>query len=86
MPVRKQFYSAARKQRDELKRVEELVITYGIIYPNVRFELRHNKSVIWQKGAVADYRSALLGVWGAEAMGHMVHLKRRQEEVRHIKL
>lgn len=84
LPVRRQFYNTARKQKDELKRVEDLVVTYGIIYPGVRFELRHNKCVIWQKGAVTDHKGALLGVWGAGMLGHMVHT-RKQEEVRQWK-
>lgn len=79
LPVRRQFYNTARKQKEELKRVEDLVVTYGIIYPRVRFELRHNKCVTWQKGAVTDHREALLGVWGAGVLGHMTHVKRQPQ-------
>ena len=81
LPVRRQFYNTARKQKEELKRVEDLVVTYGIIYPRVRFELRHNKCVIWQKGAVIDHREALLAVWGAGALGHMTHVNRQLQGV-----
>ena len=48
LPVRKQFYKTVKKKREELKKVEELVMSFSIIRHDVRFTLRHNKEVLWQ--------------------------------------
>ncbi|XP_064614519.1 PMS1 protein homolog 1-like [Liolophura sinensis] len=64
LPVRKQFYSTVKKKKDELKRVEDLVMSYGVIRPDVRISLRHNKDLVWQKFAVMDHRTVLLNILG----------------------
>ncbi|XP_074002166.1 PMS1 protein homolog 1 isoform X6 [Numenius arquata] len=43
LPVRKQFYSTTRKCKEELKKVQDLLIAYGIIKPDLRITLTHNK-------------------------------------------
>lgn len=64
LPVRKQFSSNTKKCKEELKRVEDLVMAYAIIRPSLRIILHHNKAVIWQKSKVADERTALFDcVW-----------------------
>ena len=48
LPVRKQYYNTSKKKKDELKKVEDLVTSYGVIRHDVRFTLRHNKELLWQ--------------------------------------
>ncbi|XP_051643752.1 PMS1 protein homolog 1 isoform X3 [Manacus candei] len=43
LPVRKQFYSTSRKCKEELKKVQDLLTAYGIIKPDLRVTLIHNK-------------------------------------------
>lgn len=43
LPVRKQFYSTNRKCKEELKKVQDLLTAYGIIKPDLRITLTHNK-------------------------------------------
>lgn len=43
LPVRKQFYSTAKKCKDELKNVQDLLISYGVLKPDVRITFVHNK-------------------------------------------
>ncbi|XP_054237035.1 PMS1 protein homolog 1 isoform X4 [Indicator indicator] len=43
LPVRKQFYSTTRKCKEELKKVQDLLTAYGIIKPELRITLTHNK-------------------------------------------
>uniref|UniRef100_A0A8C6D271 PMS1 homolog 1, mismatch repair system component n=1 Tax=Moschus moschiferus TaxID=68415 RepID=A0A8C6D271_MOSMO len=43
LPVRKQFYSTAKKCKDEIKKVQDLLISYGTLKPDVRIVLTHNK-------------------------------------------
>lgn len=43
LPVRRQYYSSSRKCKEELKKVQDLLMTYGIIKPDLRLTLVHNK-------------------------------------------
>ncbi|XP_040827788.1 PMS1 protein homolog 1 [Ochotona curzoniae] len=71
LPVRKQFYSTAKKCKDEIKKIQDLLISYGILKPDLRIVFVHNKAVVWQKTRVSDHRMALLSVLGTTVMGHM---------------
>ena len=48
LPVRKQMLSNAKKKRESLRHVEQLVTAFAIIRPDVRFSLRHEKEILWQ--------------------------------------
>ncbi|NXT80638.1 PMS1 protein, partial [Zapornia atra] len=72
LPVRKQFYSTNKKCKEELKKVQDLLIAYGIIKPDLRITLTHNKAVIWQKTRVSDHKMACMSVLGTAVMGSMV--------------
>ncbi|KAM8900917.1 PMS1 protein homolog 1 isoform 2-T2 [Lycaon pictus] len=71
LPVRKQFYSTAKKCKDEIKKVQDLLISYGILKPELRIVFIHNKAVIWQKTRVSDHQVALRAVLGTAVMGNM---------------
>ncbi|XP_019482039.1 PREDICTED: PMS1 protein homolog 1 isoform X7 [Hipposideros armiger] len=43
LPVRKQFYSTAKKCKDEIKKVHDLLISYGVLKPDLRILFIHNK-------------------------------------------
>lgn len=43
LPVRKQFYSTAKKCKDELKHVQDLLISYAVLIPDLRIIFIHNK-------------------------------------------
>ncbi|XP_031223258.1 PMS1 protein homolog 1 isoform X2 [Mastomys coucha] len=80
LPVRKQFYSTAKKCKDELKNVQDLLISYGVLKPDIRIILVHNKAVIWQKSRVPDHRTALMSVLGTAVMGNMESVEQHCEE------
>ena len=71
LPVRKQYSSGNKKCKEELKKIEDLVMAYGLVHPSLRIILRHNKTVVWQKNKVSDYRTALLTVLGTPVMMQM---------------
>ncbi|KAM6178387.1 PMS1 protein homolog 1 [Rhynchocyon petersi] len=71
LPVRKQFYSTAKKCKDEIKKVQDLLINYGILKPDLRIVFIHNKAVIWQKTRVSDHKMALMSVLGTATMSNM---------------
>ncbi|XP_027627365.1 PMS1 protein homolog 1 isoform X2 [Tupaia chinensis] len=80
LPVRKQFYSSAKKCKDEIKKVQDLLISYGILKPNLRIIFIHNKAVIWQKTRVSDHKMALMSVLGTAVMSHMESFQYHCEE------
>ncbi|KAI5085612.1 PMS1 protein-like 1, partial [Silurus meridionalis] len=45
LPVRRQYYSNSKKCKDELKKVQDLLMAYGIIKPELRIVFTHNK--VW---------------------------------------
>ncbi|XP_061179926.1 PMS1 protein homolog 1-like [Saccostrea echinata] len=75
LPVRRQFYNTNKKKKDELKRIEDLLLSYGIIFPSVRISLRHNKDVVWQKNPVSDLKTAIF-----ETLGNVIgsNLQKRE--------
>ncbi|XP_031307646.1 PMS1 protein homolog 1 isoform X1 [Camelus dromedarius] len=80
LPVRKQFYSTAKKCKDEIKKVQDLLISYGIIKPDVRIVFVHNKAIIWQKTRVSDHKMALMSVLGTALMGNMELIQYHSEK------
>ncbi|XP_077010546.1 PMS1 protein homolog 1 isoform X2 [Tamandua tetradactyla] len=80
LPVRKQFYSTSKKCKDEIKKVQDLLISYGILKPDLRIVFIHNKAVIWQKSRVSDHKMALMSVLGTAIMGNMEPFQYHSEE------
>ncbi|XP_048390352.1 PMS1 protein homolog 1 isoform X2 [Stegostoma tigrinum] len=80
IPVRKQFYSTAKKCKEELKKVQDLLMAYGIIKPDLRIIFTHNKAVVWQKAKVSDHKMALLTVLGTAVMVSMVPIRHHEQE------
>ncbi|XP_008591592.1 PREDICTED: PMS1 protein homolog 1 isoform X3 [Galeopterus variegatus] len=80
LPVRKQFYSTAKKCKDEIKKVQDLLMSYGILKPDLRIVFAHNKAVIWQKTRVSDHKMALMSVLGTAIMSNMESFQYHSEE------
>uniref|UniRef100_A0A8C9T1F4 PMS1 homolog 1, mismatch repair system component n=1 Tax=Scleropages formosus TaxID=113540 RepID=A0A8C9T1F4_SCLFO len=80
LPVRRQLYSNNKKCKEELKKAQDLLMAYGIIKPELRILLTHNKAAVWQKAKVPDHRTALMAVLGTAPMANMVPLQHHQEE------
>ena len=73
IPVRKQYYkNSAKRSREDFKRVEDVILAFGIAHPMVRLVLKHNKSVVWQKLQTTDFRSNLNLVLGSSTVQNMV--------------
>lgn len=43
LPVRRQYYSNSKKCKEELKRVQNLLMAYAVVKPELRITLSHNK-------------------------------------------
>ncbi|XP_054471123.1 PMS1 protein homolog 1 [Anoplopoma fimbria] len=80
IPVRRQYYSSTKKCKEELKKIQDLLMAYAIIKPDLRLTLIHNKVVVWQKAMVADHRSALLATLGASTVANLLPCHHHQEQ------
>lgn len=69
VPVRRQLYSTSKKKKEEVKKVQDLLMAYGLIKPQARLTLRNNKELVWQKSTVSDVQSALMNVLGHKIVG-----------------
>ena len=76
IPVRRQYYSSAKRRREELKKVEELLMSYGAVRPDIRVSLSHNRKPMWQKNKTSSQRTALLNTWGGSVMKEMTHAQK----------
>lgn len=72
IPVRKQYYKNSKHCKEDLKKVEDIVLSFGITHPQVRFVLKHNKSIIWQKMQTSDFKINLQLVLGSTIMQQLV--------------
>uniref|UniRef100_A0A672RRH3 PMS1 protein homolog 1-like n=1 Tax=Sinocyclocheilus grahami TaxID=75366 RepID=A0A672RRH3_SINGR len=80
LPVRRQYYSNTKKCKEELKRVQNLLMAYAVVKPELRITLSHNKAVVWQKSRVSDHRTALMAVLGAASVANMLPVQHHQEQ------
>ncbi|KAF7655820.1 hypothetical protein LDENG_00049500 [Lucifuga dentata] len=80
LPVRRQYYSSTKKCKEEVKKVQDLLVAYAIIKPDLRLTLTHNKVVVLQKAKVPDHRSALLATLGSSAVANLIPCHHHQEQ------
>ncbi|KAI7808549.1 PMS1 protein-like protein 1 [Triplophysa rosa] len=80
LPVRRQYYSNTKKCKEELKRVQNLLMAYAVVKPELRITLSHNKAVVWQKSRVSDHRAALMAVLGAACVANLLPVQHHQEQ------
>uniref|UniRef100_A0A8C7MBR9 PMS1 homolog 1, mismatch repair system component n=1 Tax=Oncorhynchus kisutch TaxID=8019 RepID=A0A8C7MBR9_ONCKI len=81
LPVRRQYYANTKKCKEELKKVQDVLMAYAIIKPELRLTLTHNKVVLWQKAKVSDHRMALMATLGPNAVAHLLPVHHQQPEV-----
>ncbi|KAH9524845.1 hypothetical protein Btru_028019, partial [Bulinus truncatus] len=62
LPVRKQYYANSQRKKDDLKKIEDFLLTFSIIKPLLRITFRHNKELIWQKHPANTIKDVLHSV------------------------
>lgn len=71
-PVRKKVYRSTKKCGEELKRVEQLLLAFGLAFPGVRFSLRHNKVKLWDKEQTSGIKSNVSLIFGPVVSQHLM--------------
>lgn len=79
LPVRRQFYKSVKQCRDDLRRIEHLMIAFGLAHNNVRFVLRHSKNVVWQKAIMSSLHTNMIAVFGTSLVQQMKCLQSKRE-------
>ena len=74
VPVRKQYYRSPKRCKEDLKKVEEVILAFGITHPRVRFVFKHNKTLVWQKMQTSDFKTNLQLVLGSAIMQQLVSI------------
>ena len=74
-PVRKQCFQTSKKGKEELKKIEDVLMAYGLINPEVRIVLRNNQNTIWQKNKSSDIKAALVDVFGVQVAKHLEYFE-----------
>ena len=81
LPVRRQFYKNAKQCRDELRKIEHLMIAFGLAHNCVRFVLRHSRNVVWQKAAMSNLHSNMIAIFGSSLLRQMKWLHSSKDEL-----
>lgn len=71
VPVRKQFYQTSKRKKDELTKVENLLLSYGLIHPELHLSLHHDHSLVWQKNRATDFKTNIMQTLGFSICTHM---------------
>ena len=56
VPVRKQYFQTSRRKKDELLKVEDLLLSYGLIHPELHLSFHNDHRLIWQKSRAIDLK------------------------------
>lgn len=71
VPVRKQYYQTPKRKKEELMKVEDLLLNYGLIHPELHLSLHNDHGLIWQKSRAADFKTNILQTLGHSICSHM---------------
>lgn len=80
VPVRRRFYKNAKQCKDEIKKIEHLMIAFGLVHNGVRFVLRHSRNVVWQKAAMSSLHSNMVAIFGSNLVQQMKWLHSSVDE------
>ena len=71
IPVRKQYYQTPKRKKDELIKVEDLLLNYGLIHPELHLSFHHDHNLVWQKNRAPDFTANIQQTLGHEICSHM---------------
>ena len=73
VPVRKQVYSSPKKGKEEIKNITNILHSYKIAHPSIRFTLKHDKRVLLQLPKADDIGSAVTLIYGSTTLNSLNH-------------
>ena len=79
LPVRRQIYKNNRKVKEEVKHIEELLISYAIVLPQLRLTLKYGKTIIWRKDRAANCSLVLSGLFGSNVLNNLQEVENHDD-------
>ena len=73
LPVRKQYYKNSKMSRENFKKIENMLMSFGLAHPHVHFILKHNRNIIWQKIRCANFHDNAATIFGAQLFQKLSH-------------
>ena len=70
LPVRKQRFTK-KKIKNEIKKIEELLISYALIKPILRLSLKHGSNLIWQKHRSQSIHNTVSNLFGMRVLEYL---------------
>lgn len=74
LPVRKQFYQTAKRKKEEVAKVEDLLLSYGLIHPELHLSFHHDSTLVWQKTRVSDFKANVVQTLGHSICSNMEYV------------
>ena len=71
VPVRKQYFQTPKRKKDEIIKVEDLLLNYGLIHPELHLSFHNDHRLVWQKSRAADFNKNILQTLGHSISSHM---------------
>ena len=75
VPVRKQYFQTPRRKKDEILKVEDLLLSFGLIHPELHLSFHNDHRLIWQKSRATDFNKNVLQTLGHSISSHMEFIK-----------
>ncbi|XP_047472033.1 PMS1 protein homolog 1-like [Penaeus chinensis] len=82
VPVRRQYYNNPKRRKEELKKVEDLMLSFCIAAPEVHLTLVHEKNTMIQKNSAKGIQHSLMNIFPTVYK----KLKAESKEVEGVKL
>lgn len=82
VPVRRQYYNNPKRRKDELKKVEDMMLSFCVAAPEVHLTLVHEKNTMIQKNPAKGINHSLMNVFPTVYK----KLKAEAKEVEGVKL
>ncbi|KAF2363646.1 DNA mismatch repair protein C-terminal [Trinorchestia longiramus] len=80
LPVRLKFHSDGRRKKEQLKKVEELLMAYSVARPGLHVTLTHDRQVVYHKSAAANTHQCLHAVF-KECAPSLVNVCRTRDKL-----
>ena len=81
MPVRRQVILNLRRANQDLKYLEALLKSFGIIQPPLRITYRRNKQIIFIKSSANSLTESITNVLGKEMISNLEWIEENCPEV-----
>lgn len=74
LPVRRQYYKNVKNQKEEVKLIEDLLVSFSFCYPSLRWTLKNDKNEICRKNRATNLYFCLHEHFGSKILNELAEL------------